>query len=977
MDEALSRLMPQHKIGSDGFNWWVGQVEDLSENDPSVKGQFRYKVRIVGEHVKNCEITGKDDLPWAQVMMPVTAPMSAGGPVQGQPHLYEGCWVIGFYLDADKQKPIIMGALGQLIGSTGKVNEYKPDECNSFSTYMNPRSNPYTDGPSKVLTNKTETGEVLSPEPGTDLTDSGTASGGSSGGNTEQSSEDDAPKAASALRVTDDLDAEKICAKLPDGCGKESDFGEQMNIIVGDMLAEIQRNGGSFGTNLVNKATGEVSDVLEIGTKYIGKAIALVRKLLGKVKGIVINGLKKGVDALVKAILRQDENGNALTSTTEFFNNELKKLGCSMEDIGERLAEFLTDLLMEYIEEIYRMAACQVDLLVNGILNQIQSELDKLIGDLLGFISELLGPIGDVLNIVGEAVSNVLELLGITCSGGDRTCAKWRKACADGDDEDEKDEEDENFLDKLFKDLEDGIDGIFPNLKEDNTVYSCSDAYTGNPLTNTTVGFVGGTPAIGSTTSGTSQTDSLVYEIDDVIVTEGNAATFTVTRSGSINRTSSLSWTTVDSSAIGGTDYITASGVLAFGIGDSSQTLDVFTISDTITEQPETFEVYLTNVTPDPVADLCNVVFTKNVGQATIVEAVVSQPTSTTPGSGATTPPSFTSVIQNPVTNLTQIFPPVTPPAAGTPGGGQGGLGVNGQEYYQLSADKGVVTEGDFVTFTIDTFNVVDGTAVNWVLSGTNINVSDIVGGTLVGTAVISQGSAKVVIGIEDDSTVEGTEKMTFTVAGKGISKDVLIVEAGGTGTPPNLGVGPGNPSTIITVPQSPTTDTPITDDNGGIIQIPIKNPGKPYVIPPYVVIGGLGYGATGQALLDDKGFVTEIRVTNPGFGYKLNRPTNAGLRCIIDSFTMIRPGLGYTSAPTVWVNGRNDVAEAQIDGGRVVGIRVLDRETTFDSYPEVLIIGGGGLGAKWIPSFACLDTDALAEIGSTKIGTGKYIDCP
>jgi hypothetical protein len=972
MDEALSRLMPQHKIGSDGFNWWIGQVEDESKNDPDVKGQFRYKVRIVGEHVKNCEIVGKDDLPWAQVLMPVTAPMSAGGPVQGQPHLYVGCWVIGFYLDPDKQKPIIMGALGQLIGSTGLVNEYKPDECNSFTTYMNPKSNPYTDGPSKVLTPKTETGEVLSSEPGKDATPPA-----GSGGSTSQSSESAAPKASTALRVLDDLAAEKICATLPDGCGKEADFGEQMNIIVGDLLAEIQRNGGSFGTSLVNKATGEVSDVLEIGTKYIGKAIALVRKLLAKVKGIVINGLKKAVDALIKAILRQDENGNALTATTEYFNNALKKLGCSIEDIGERLAEFLTDLLMGYIEEIYRMAACQVDLLVNGILNQIQSELDKLIGDVLGFISEILGPVGDVLNIVGEAVSTVLELLGITCSGGDRTCAKWRKACSDGDDDKPKEDE-ENFLDELFKDLEEGIDGIFPNLGEDNTIYSCPDAYTGTPLTNTTVGFVGGTPATGATTSGTSQTDSLVYEIDDVIVTEGNAATFTVTRSGSINRSSSLSWTTVDSSAIAGDDYIAATGTLTFGIGDTSQTLQVFTISDTVTEQPETFEVYLTNLTPDPVAQLCNVVFTKNVGQGTIVEAVVPTPTTTTAGTPSTSgPPNFTSVIQNPAQTLSNIFPPVAPPAAGTPGAGQGGLSPLGSEYYQLSADKTVVAEGDFITYTITTFNVPDGTAVNWVISGTNINVNDIVGGTLVGTAVISQGSATVVIGIEDDSTVEGTEKITFTVAGKGISADVLIVEAGGTGTPPNLGVGAGDPSTITTIPTLPSADEIITDANGGILQIPVKNPGSPYVIPPYVVIGGLGYGATGQALLDDKGFVTEIRVTNPGFGYKLNRPANAGLRCIIDSFTMIRPGLGYTSAPTVWVNGRNDVAEAQIDDGRVVGIRVLDRETTFDSYPEVLIIGGGGLGAKWIPSFACLDTNTLAEVGSTKIGTGKYIDCP
>ena len=27
MDEALSKLIPSHKIGNDGLSWWVGQVE--------------------------------------------------------------------------------------------------------------------------------------------------------------------------------------------------------------------------------------------------------------------------------------------------------------------------------------------------------------------------------------------------------------------------------------------------------------------------------------------------------------------------------------------------------------------------------------------------------------------------------------------------------------------------------------------------------------------------------------------------------------------------------------------------------------------------------------------------------------------------------------------------------------------------------------------------------------------------------------
>ena len=72
------------------------------------------------------------------------------------------------------------------------------------------------------------------------------------------------------------------------------------------------------------------------------------------------------------------------------------------------------------------------------------------------------------------------------------------------------------------------------------------------------------------------------------------------------------------------------------------------------------------------------------------------------------------------------------------------------------------------------------------------------------------------------------------------------------------------------------------------------------------------------------------------------------------------------------------EVAEAIInDDGFVVGARVLDRSITFDKLPLIEIVGGGGYGARLLPSLACLNTDALSAVGSTKIGTGRYVDCP
>lgn len=79
-----------------------------------------------------------------------------------------------------------------------------------------------------------------------------------------------------------------------------------------------------------------------------------------------------------------------------------------------------------------------------------------------------------------------------------------------------------------------------------------------------------------------------------------------------------------------------------------------------------------------------------------------------------------------------------------------------------------------------------------------------------------------------------------------------------------------------------------------------------------------------------------------------------------------------------MYVNGRLGIAEAIInDNGFVIGGRILDRTKTFDKFPEIIIVGGGGYGAKVLPSLVCLDTKDLTTVGSTKIGTGRYVDCP
>ena len=67
------------------FIWWIGQIADNSswrenelsgkfDNADSIKGfGKRYKVRIIGVHDKEEETIPSDQLPWANIMYPITA----------------------------------------------------------------------------------------------------------------------------------------------------------------------------------------------------------------------------------------------------------------------------------------------------------------------------------------------------------------------------------------------------------------------------------------------------------------------------------------------------------------------------------------------------------------------------------------------------------------------------------------------------------------------------------------------------------------------------------------------------------------------------------------------------------------------------------------------------------------------------------------------------------------------------------------
>tara|TARA_B100001113_G_C21121914_1_gene627755 strand:+ start:58 stop:2826 length:2769 start_codon:yes stop_codon:yes gene_type:complete len=163
-------LFNQGYLGQ-GFNWWIGQIPDDSvwrdninpgkfDNKQDLKGWGRrYKVRIIGLHDRGEETIPSQQLPWAQVMYPITAG-GGQGEVYQTPGIRQGNFVFGFFMDGPEgQVPVIMGILGNNTQTVLEMTTSLGAEGGEKSQNFSPMS-----GFSETNTPKKETKEFAPSE---------------------------------------------------------------------------------------------------------------------------------------------------------------------------------------------------------------------------------------------------------------------------------------------------------------------------------------------------------------------------------------------------------------------------------------------------------------------------------------------------------------------------------------------------------------------------------------------------------------------------------------------------------------------------------------------------------------------------------------------------------------------------------------------------------------------------------------------
>ena len=289
-------------IGKEGFNWWIGQVENDGSKYWNAEledgnGDFDYgdfdwtnkvKVRIIGYHSPNRKELPTYDLPWAQVLMPPIYSQRSG--IGSIHQLQLNSWVVGFFMDgASAQIPIVMGTISdENPDSSYGVEGGKPQGFAQITSVNYKKKDHGTQGSSSPNTGSTiqkneETGIDESPTKNAgQKTEEGTEETKNERGAAEEKSE--------KQKIADEK--QKVTVQVGNGkCGSETATKLE------GPLAEFMKFARGVEKNdidqFVNKLDGTVVDLdyeINIMSQRIQKKLT---GLTANIKGVVMEETNK------------------------------------------------------------------------------------------------------------------------------------------------------------------------------------------------------------------------------------------------------------------------------------------------------------------------------------------------------------------------------------------------------------------------------------------------------------------------------------------------------------------------------------------------------------------------------------------------------------------------------------------------------------------------------------------------------------
>ena len=401
-------------LGSN-FSWWVGQIADDSTwRDNISAGKYpdkdsipgwgrRYKVRIIGLHDQGEEQIPSDQLPWANVMYPITA---GGGQTASKatPNIRQGNMVFGFFLDGqDQQVPVIMGVLG-----------------NNSQT---------------VLNQKIGTSRVTNTTPGT-LATSGYADGASppkgSARPTPPASDlaVKQPAKKPAPPTANNLDADSANDRSNQNVDRSIDatLAREDALLQAALDKEAKKAGkqeAGPGAAPAPGATNENSDGIHQSTSADTKRQAKCDEKIVLLKPdpqehvpSALKGIQTAIDNLTTKI---DSYLQALQSYVDAVTNTISDLQALMKSFAEEMAKYMKvifDKVMEFVMKTLNKALSKVVAALPSSLRYQFSDMKQVFTDLIRCLySKMTDGLGD--KILG-ALTGAIDLPELIKEATDR-----------------------------------------------------------------------------------------------------------------------------------------------------------------------------------------------------------------------------------------------------------------------------------------------------------------------------------------------------------------------------------------------------------------------------------------------------------------------------------------------------------------------------------------------------------------------------
>ena len=413
-------LIKTHFLGKDGFIWWIGQVVDQSKwigNLPTTptdtteehKGfDFRYKVRIMGYHTGSPEDLPDDQLPWANIMYPVTAGTS-GGAVH-TPQLRQGNFVYGFFLDGeDAQMPIIMGVIG--------YNQYTAllkdiPEGGGFAPFSGYTVNDVV--PRNALGTTQEDGTAVSEDVDASKTNNEEVMesplslvGRKDGANKEQYENRSTVREVATISKCEPAPVVGIQRKMK------------------NMLAEvkrIQKTANDWETKVSTKIDNIEEEIAKVKDNAIKGISSDVKRITTEIQK---NALKKVNDALSDTY--NEVFPTELPQLKEKVEAANDELSCLFRNIMKNLTGMVGGFLNQIIDRFITTPLCAVENFIGSLLGKISGLIDSSIDAVMGPIKGLLAGMGVASSSLDDVMGFATDALSFLSCDEDPRCSEVKE----------------------------------------------------------------------------------------------------------------------------------------------------------------------------------------------------------------------------------------------------------------------------------------------------------------------------------------------------------------------------------------------------------------------------------------------------------------------------------------------------------------------------------------------------------------------